>query len=105
MPKLSCGIDFGTTNSSVAVSDGTYTRVLDIDPENDSPSSLPSLLYIASDGERIVGRAAANTFIERNVDREVVVRQIDLGVYIEGYVGGAVTASGTSMPSFLGTAP
>ncbi len=88
MPKLSCGIDFGTTNSSVAVSDGTATRVLDIDPENDSPSSLPSLLYIARDGERIVGRAAANTFIERNVDREVIVRHIDLGVYIEGYVGG-----------------
>ena len=88
MAKLSCGIDFGTTNSSVAVTDGTMIRVLDIDPENDSPTSLPSLLYIARDGERIVGRAAADTFIERNVDREVVVRHVDLGVYIQGYVGG-----------------
>ena len=88
MPKSSCGIDFGTTNCSVAISDGTTTRVLVIDPENDSPSLLPSLLYIASDGERIVGRVAANTFIERNVDREVIVRQMDLGVYIQGYVGG-----------------
>jgi hypothetical chaperone protein len=35
-----------------------------------------------------VGRAAANTFIERNVDREVVVRAVSLGVNIEGYVGG-----------------
>ena len=61
MAKLSCGIDFGTTNSSVAVTDGTMIRVLDIDPENDSPTSLPSLLYIARDGERIVGRAAADT--------------------------------------------
>lgn len=88
MAKLSCGIDFGTTNSSVAVSDGATARVLDIDLENDSPTLLPSLLYIARDGERIVGRAAANTFIERNVDREVIVRHIDLGVHIEGYVGG-----------------
>ena len=88
MAKLSCGIDFGTTNSSVAVTDGTMIRVLDIDPENDIPTSLPSLLYIARDGERIVGRAAADTFIERNVDREVVVRHVDLGVYIQGYVGG-----------------
>ena len=88
MSKLSCGVDFGTTNSSVALSDGTTTRVLDIDPENDSPSSLPSLLYIARDGERIVGRAAADTFIERNVDREVIVEHVDLGIHIEGYVGG-----------------
>lgn len=70
------------------MSDGATVRVLDIDPENDSPTLLPSLLYIARDGERIVGREAANTFIERNVDREVVVRHVDLGVHIEGYVGG-----------------
>lgn len=88
MSKLVCGIDFGTTNSSVAVCDDHGVRVLEVDPLNDSPTSLPSLLYIARDGEHIVGRAAADTFIERNVDREVIVRQVDLGIYIDGYVGG-----------------
>ena len=63
-------------------------RVLDLDPGNDNPKSLPSLLYLARDGEQIVGRSAANVFIERNVDREVIVRQVDLGIHIEGYVGG-----------------
>lgn len=86
MAKLFCGVDFGTTNSSVAVSDGQNTRVLDLDPENDSPTSLPSLLYITCDGEHIIGRAAANAFIERNIDREVKLEQVDLGVEIEGYV-------------------
>lgn len=51
-------------------------------------TSLPSLLYISRDGEEIVGRAAADTFIERNVDREVLVRAVSLGVHIDGYVGG-----------------
>jgi hypothetical chaperone protein len=55
---------------------------------NDIPTSLPSLLYISRDGETAVGRSAANTFIERNVDREVVLRPVSLGVHIEGYVGG-----------------
>ena len=87
MTRLFCGIDFGTTNSSAAVSDGARVRVLDLDPSNDSPKSLPSLLYISREGERIVGRAAADTFIDRNVDREVIVRQVDLGVHIPGYVG------------------
>jgi len=83
-----CGIDFGTTNSSVALSDGQRVQVLDLDPNNTNVTSLPSLLYISKDGEHIVGRDAAKTFIERNVDREVVVKQVDLGIHIQGYVGG-----------------
>lgn len=86
MPELYCGVDFGTTNSSVAVSDGMRIRVLEVDSFNDSAVSLPSLLYISNDGERLVGRAAANAFIERNVGREVILEEVDLGVTIEGYV-------------------
>lgn len=86
MAKLYCGVDFGTSNTSVAVSEGENVEVLPLDPFNDSPTSLPSLLYITSDGEGIVGRAAANAFIERNVDREVKLKQVDLGIDIEAYV-------------------
>jgi len=86
--EIFCGIDFGTTNSSVAIAANGSVRVLETDPANDRPTSLPSLLYMARDGEHRVGRSAANTFIERNVDREVVVQQIELGISIEGYVGG-----------------
>ena len=86
MPKLYCGVDFGTSNTSVAVTDGNKVEVLPLDPSNDSPTSLPSLLYITSDGDSIVGRDAANAFIERNVDREVKLKQVDLGVDIEAYV-------------------
>lgn len=86
MSQLFCGIDFGTTNSSAAVSDGAQVRVLPLDPHNDNPMSLPSLLYITDEGHTIVGRRAANAFIERNVDREVLLKQVDLGIDIEGYV-------------------
>ena len=88
MAKLACGVDFGTSNSSVAVSDGYQTQVLELDSVNDSPRSLPSLLYIQSTGEHVVGRAAANAFIDRNVDREVILKQVDLQIDIEGYVAG-----------------
>jgi hypothetical chaperone protein len=84
---LHCGIDFGTSNSSAALARDGNARVLVLDPDNAIPTSLPSLLYIRDDGERIIGRAAADWFIERNVDREVIVKQVDLGVAIDGYVG------------------
>ncbi len=98
MAKLFCGVDFGTSNSSVALADGRHVRVLELDPANDSPRSLPSLLYISRDGDRVVGRSAADAFIERNVDREVVLKQVDLGIDIEGYVGSEPDKSDTYRP-------
>ena len=87
MDNVFCGIDFGTSNSCVALSSGDRVEVLPIDPLNDPATCLPSLLYLSAEGERIVGRSAANAFIDRNVDREVVLKQVDLGITIEGYVG------------------
>lgn len=99
MAKLYCGVDFGTSNTSVAVTDGTRVEVLPLDSENDSPTSLPSLLYITKDGEDIVGRAAANAFIERNIDREVKLQQVDLGIDIEAYVASEPDKSEAYNPS------
>ena len=98
MPAQFCGLDFGTTNSSVAVSNGMEARVLDLDPLNDSPTSLPSMLYITNEGDHIVGRGAANAFIERNVDREVVLKEVDLGVDIEAYVMSEMDKEGGYRP-------
>jgi len=86
LSKYYCGVDFGTSNTSAALFDGENVRVLPLDEANDNATSLPSLLYITNDGDPIVGRAAANAFIERNVDREVILKQVDLGIAIEGYV-------------------
>jgi hypothetical chaperone protein len=99
--KFFCGLDFGTTNSSVAISDGEKAWVLPLDPENDAPTSLPSLLYMTRDGEQIVGRGAANAFINRNVGREVLLEQVSLGVAIEGYVGSEPDKSESYRPALF----
>ena len=98
MTSAFCGVDFGTTNSSAAVVQGEDLTVLSLDPANDSPRSLPSLLYITSEAERIVGRSAADAFIERNVGREVITEKVDLGISIEGYVGGELDKEGGYRP-------
>lgn len=98
MTESFCSVDFGTTNSSAAVATNAGVRVLELDPANDNVTSLPSLLYISREGERIVGRSAADAFIERNVDREVILKQVDLGIDIEGYVASEPDKSETYRP-------
>ncbi len=101
MQSVFCGVDFGTTNTSVALSDGNSSRALALDPHNDTPTSLPSLLYISREGEKIIGRKAADAFIERNVDREVKLKQVDLGVAVEAYVGAEPDKSDSYNPALI----
>jgi hypothetical chaperone protein len=85
MTQFFCGIDFGTTNSSAAVSTAETVHLLDLDPANDAPVSLPSLLYISREGEKIVGRQAADLFIARNIDREIETAEVSLESLIPAF--------------------
>jgi hypothetical chaperone protein len=98
MNDMFCGVDFGTSNSSVALANDAGVRVLPLDDANFSPTSLPSLLYISSEGDQIIGRDAANAFIDRNVDREVILQQVDLGISIEEYVASEPDKSASYRP-------
>lgn len=59
MADVSVGIDFGTSNSLVAVATGEgRARVLAADPVNAVPELLPSLLFFGIRGKASVGRQA-----------------------------------------------
>jgi molecular chaperone DnaK len=86
------GIDLGTTNSCVAVMEGTKARVIE---NSEGDRTTPSVVAFAEDGEVIVGQAAKrqaitnphNTLhavkrlIGRKYDEEVVQRDIKLVPY------------------------
>lgn len=65
------GIDFGTTNSSLARFDGRQIRYFTLDATNKDPRLLPSLIYITRDHEVIVGFGAARRYIDENVGRPI----------------------------------
>jgi hypothetical chaperone protein len=65
------GLDFGTTNSSAAVYDGTAIRLLNLDPVNSAASIMRSTLFITREGVPFIGREAINRFTEANVGREI----------------------------------
>ncbi len=65
------GLDFGTTNSSAAIYDGTNVRLLPLDPVNRSPSVMRSTLFITREGVPFIGREAIDRYTEGNVGREI----------------------------------
>jgi molecular chaperone DnaK len=86
------GIDLGTTNSCVAVMEGSKARVIE---NSEGDRTTPSIVAFTDDSEVLVGQAAkrqavtnpANTLfavkrlIGRRFDEEVVQRDIDLVPY------------------------
>ena len=70
------GLDFGTSNTSLAVSDGTSARVLPIDEV--AGATMPTILYVRRDGSALVGRPAIDAYLEDQRSRGPVRRQVKL---------------------------
>lgn len=70
---ISIGIDFGTSNSSVAAFDHATgsLRLLALDPQAADPRVMRSLLYIPRDGDIVAGQSALDLYTEQNTGREV----------------------------------
>ena len=76
---LSIGIDFGTSNSSVATFDGQALRLLALDEHARDPQVMRSLLYITREGEIVAGQRALDLYTEQNTGREVKMERRYIG--------------------------
>jgi hypothetical chaperone protein len=76
------GLDFGTSNTSVAVWDGERSTVLPIDPL--AGAAMPTVLYVRRDGSSSVGRPAIEAYLADNRQRGPITREFKpLGVRLE----------------------
>src|SRR6266542_4686177 len=76
------GLDFGTSNTSVAVWDGDRSTVLPIDPL--AGAAMPTVLYVRRDGSSIVGRPAIDAYLADNRERGPITREYrPLGIRME----------------------
>ena len=76
------GLDFGTSNTSLAVWDGEQSEVLPIDPL--AGAAMPTVLYVRRDGSSLVGRPAIEAYLEDNRTRGPIKREyVSLGVKLE----------------------
>jgi hypothetical chaperone protein len=68
---LCVGVDFGTSNSSAAVYDGSAIRLLPLDREASDPCVMRSLVYIERSGDVWFGQSALSRYLEQNTGRAV----------------------------------
>ncbi|MBN2146047.1 MAG: Hsp70 family protein [Anaerolineales bacterium] len=66
---LTVGLDFGTSNSGVAISDGRKVRLLPIDQHNAIPEVVKTILYITRDEKQFIGQEAIELYYRQNVNR------------------------------------
>jgi hypothetical chaperone protein len=64
------GIDFGTSNSGVAVYDGQRVKLLPVDPKNVLPEVIKTVLYITKDYRTYLGQEAVENYYRDNVNRQ-----------------------------------
>ncbi len=57
---LSCGIDFGTSNSTIAVADGDGARLIAVEGDH---VTIPSAVFWETDGDALFGRAAVAAYV------------------------------------------
>jgi hypothetical chaperone protein len=76
---LCVGVDFGTSNSSAAVYDGTSVHLLPLDREAADPCVMRSLVYIERSGDVWFGQNALSRYLEQNTGRAVYYEMCRVG--------------------------
>ena len=66
---LKVGLDFGTSNSGVGISDGTHLRVLPLDKQSALPEVVKTILYITREYQHFIGQEAIELYYKHNVNR------------------------------------
>lgn len=67
--SIKIGLDFGTSNSGVAISDNNGVRLLPLDPENTIPEVVKTILYVTRDHRTYIGQEAIELYYQHNINR------------------------------------
>lgn len=66
---IKIGLDFGTSNSGVAISDGGNVHLLPLDPGNSLPEVVKTILYVTRDHRTYIGQEAIELYYQHNINR------------------------------------
>lgn len=67
--SIKAGLDFGTSNSGIAIADGDQVHLLPVDPKDVLPEVVKSILYVTRDYQHFIGQEAIELYYQHNVNR------------------------------------
>lgn len=70
------GIDFGTSNSAIAVFDGSQLQMIEIEPD---ARTAPTAIHLDREYQTLTGSVAIKTYVEENADRRVEITSKVIG--------------------------
>jgi hypothetical chaperone protein len=68
--SVKVGMDFGTSNSGVALYNGQRVHLLPVDPKNVLPEVIKTVLYVTRDYRCLIGQEAVEHYYRDNVNRQ-----------------------------------
>src|ERR1041384_6538054 len=68
--SVKVGIDFGTSNSGVALYDRGRVHLLPVDPKNVIPEVIKTVMYVTRDYRSSIGQEAVEHYYRDNVNRQ-----------------------------------
>jgi hypothetical chaperone protein len=86
MKKIGAGLDFGNSNTTLALYDGKKIEYLKIDTALKKGAVMPSALYIHKNREFETGSRALLRYLEENTNRKVRLTEVEVGT-IEVHMG------------------
>jgi hypothetical chaperone protein len=101
----SCAIDFGTSNTTVALCQNGEVRQLDIDPGSPHPDRMPTLLYFPPEGPAVYGARAVDAWLaEERTGRliQAIKRYLPSSGFEGTLVGNTVMGIEALIGGFLG---
>ncbi len=81
------GLDFGTSNSAIALAQNGAVKIFPIDAHAENPTVASSVLFIDRAGNSFIGAEAIEVFVERNTGREIQRKRVSSGQLIETVFG------------------
>ena len=77
--RIGVGIDFGNSNSTVALYDGRRIRYVPIDPHARNPQIMPTAVYINRELLPMVGTRGIDSYLDDNTGRTIRLRKAKVG--------------------------
>ncbi|MDC7241116.1 MAG: Hsp70 family protein, partial [Spirochaetales bacterium] len=86
MKKIGAGLDFGNSNTTLALYDGVKIKYLKIDTALEKGAVMPSALYLDRTRDFVTGSRALLRYLEDNTNRKIRLSEVEVGT-IEVHMG------------------